>query len=139
MTAPDHPFDRDLTDVRLAQHLGAAHSYHSSSDLENFDATHRRLHGVPSASEERRQADLARAWAEGYAAGDRDAYHSSKARAWNGRTHNPYLTEAEPVDIDLIDKAKQMLPLTEHPENSSYHNALARAQRVQTNPDLWRN
>jgi hypothetical protein len=121
VTAPDHPFDRDLTDVRLAQHLGAAHSYHSSSDLENFEATHRKLHGVPSASEERHQANLAKAWDEGYAAGDRDAYHSSKARAWNGRTldndeltPNPYLTEAEPVSTVPTPK-------------------------VQTNSDLWRN
>jgi hypothetical protein len=91
------------------------------------------------------QRARAEAWDEGYAAGDRDAYNSHEARTWNGRaldddelTRNPYAAEARPVDTDLIDKARQMLPLTEHPENSDYHNALARAQRIQTNPELWR-
>lgn len=136
MTAPDHPFDRDLTGVRLAFHLGEHHRYHSSNDLEDFQATHRRLHGVPSASEEARQKALAeafeegarsahrpcmaKAWDEGYAAGDRDCYNADEARTWNGRaldddelTRNPYAAEDQPVSTVPV-------------------------PNVRTNPELWR-
>jgi hypothetical protein len=117
VTAPDHPFLPDLTGPPLARHLGGAHHYYSSSYTEDFDATHRRLHGVPSVAAERRQAELAKAWDEGYDAGsaDQEAFWLAKAAGpdtvENLRyTDNPYATESEPVST---------VP-------------------AQTNPELWR-
>lgn len=45
MTGYPHTHDGPVpNDVALARHLGEAHGYHSSNDLENFGVTHFQLH-----------------------------------------------------------------------------------------------
>jgi hypothetical protein len=55
-TAAEHRGDGP----ELAQHLGKAHGYHSSNDLENFVVTHRQLH-AEAAGEDQQVEEAARA------------------------------------------------------------------------------